>query len=123
MGRPLPKKFFGTGAGSIRVRAKIGTNAEGDGHIIRQRSSNKFEVQVGANKGVCKLVTKANGALVAGDMTISVLDDAGVVRRVKKVLNRVVILENNVRGPWTFTTNASDKKVEIEEDGGADNFV
>lgn len=116
MGRPVSKRFFGTGAGNqIRVRAKIGANAEGDGYIIRQRTSNKYQVKVGANTGVCQLVDKANGALAANEMTITVLNDASASHRVKKLFNRVAKLFNNTIQPWTFTTSGVDAKVDVPE--------
>ena len=86
MGRPLNKRYFGSGAGNqIKVRAKIGANAEGDGVIVSQRGSKKFKVTVGANTGDCFLVDKADGALGANEMSITVLTDAGQLVRATKI--------------------------------------
>ena len=59
MGRPLNKRYFGSGAGNqIKVRAKIGANAEGDGRIVSQRGTRKFKVTV---------LLKGNKTVVAND--------------------------------------------------------
>lgn len=116
MGRPVNKRFFGTGAGSqLKVRAKIGSNAEGDGYIVSQRSGNRFKVTVGANTGVCTLVDKAEGALGANELIIRVMTDAGTVVNATKIYNRTV-LANGVRQKWTFAASTTDGKVQIEDE-------
>lgn len=121
MGRPVNKRFFGTGPGSqLKVRAKVGSNAEGDGYIVSQRSGNRFKVTVGANTGICKLVDKAEGSLGANEMIIRVMTDAGQVVNATKIYNRTV-LANGTRQKWTFTANSSDGKVQIEDEA-ASNF-
>ena len=121
MGRPVNKRFFGTGAGSqIKVRAKVGSNAEGDGYIVSQRSGNRFKVTVGANTGVCTLVDKAEGALGANEMIVRVMNDAGTVVNATKLYNRTV-LAGGVRQKWTFTASTSDSKVQVEDEA-ASNF-
>jgi hypothetical protein len=55
----------------IKVRCKIGSNANADASILGQKGIRKFRVQDSAgNKGACKLVNKANGSLLAGEMNI-----------------------------------------------------
>lgn len=122
MGRPVNKRFFGTGPGNqLKVRAKIGSNAEGDGYIVSQRSGNRFKVTVGANTGICKLVDKAEGALGANEMIIRVMTDAGTVVNATKIYNRTV-LANGVRQKWTFAVSTTDGKVQIEDEA-ASNFT
>lgn len=122
MGRPVNKRFFGTGAGNqLKVRAKIGANAEGDGYIVSQRSGNRFKVTVGANTGVCTLVDKAEGALGANEMIIRVMTDAGTVVNATKIYNRTV-LANGIRQKWTFAASTSDSKVQVEDEA-ASNFT
>ena len=116
MGRPLNKRYFGSGAGDqIKVRAKIGANAEGDGIIVSQRGTKKFKVTVGANTGDCFLVDKANGALAADEMTMTVLTDGGVLRRVTKIAAHRVTANDGVSYSWTFDGSTTDGKVEIAE--------
>lgn len=108
MGRPLNKRFFGSGAGNqIKVRAKIGSSAEGDGVIVSQRGSKKFKVTVGADTGDCFIVDKANGALAANEMTISVLTDDGVLRRVTKIAAHRVSA-NSTSYAWNFDASETD---------------
>lgn len=56
----------------IKCRVKIGTNAEADGYIIRQKGARKYLVTDGANTGTCALADVADGSLTDGDMTITV---------------------------------------------------
>ena len=119
MGRPINKRNFGSGAGNqIKVRAKIGDNAEGDGIIVAQKGSRSFRVTVGVNTGTCFLVDKADGALAANEMTVKVLTDAGVLARATKLYSRVAIV-NGVKVPWNYSDSASDGFVQVEEvEGG-----
>jgi hypothetical protein len=126
MGRPLNKRYFGSGAGNqIKVRAKIGANAEGDGVIVSQRGSKKFKVTVDENTGDCFLVDKADAALGANEMTITVLTDAGQLVRAKKISAHRVTTSNGVSVPWNFSDSASDDAVQMEEveDGVADPVI
>ena len=126
MGRPLNKRYFGSGAGNqIKVRAKIGANAEGDGVIVSQRGSKKFKVTVGANTGDCFLVDKADGALGANEMSITVLTDDGQLVRAKKISAHRVTTGAGVSVPWNFSDSYSDGSVQVEEveDGFADPVI
>lgn len=115
MGRPLNKRYFESGEGNqLKVRAKIGSNSEGDGIIVKQRGSKKFKVTVGENTGDCYLVDKATGALEADEMTITVLTDAGELKRATKIYNRVAIVEGN-KVPWNFDASNTDNAVQATE--------
>ena len=121
MGRPVNKRFFGTGPGNqLKVRAKIGANAEGDGYIVKQRSSNRFKVTVGSNTGICTLVVKANGTLAANEMTITVLTDAGTTAQVSKLYNRTAIV-NDQKVKWTFAASLTDGADQVLDEA-ASNF-
>jgi hypothetical protein len=116
MGRPLNKRFFGSGAGDqIKVRAKIGSNAEGDGFIVSQRGSKKFKVNVGGTIGDCFLVDKANGSLAANEMTITVQTDAGTAVRATKISAHRVSTAPGTSFAWTFDGSISDGRVEMPE--------
>lgn len=116
MGRPLNKKHFGTGAGQdLKIRAKIGTNAEGVGSIVRQRGSKRFEVKVGSTTGVCKLVDKAPGSLLAGEMTLVARNTGGTVKRVVKITGHKITLGDGTVAAWDFVA-ATGGKMEIEEE-------
>jgi hypothetical protein len=114
MGRPVNKRYFGNGTGDqIKVRAKIGENAEGDGMIVRQRGTKKFVVTVGANTGACTLVNKSTGALAANEMIVNVRTDAGTIVQATKLYNRTVQAEDMVKYVWTFEAIATDGAVDI----------
>lgn len=116
MGRPVNKKYFGVaGSANIRVRAKIGDNAEGDGFIVSQRSTRKFRVTVGANTGICTLVNKSNGELAANEMIVNVVTDAGQTVQATKLYNRVAITEGNTKVAWNFSASTSDGAVQVTD--------
>lgn len=109
MGRPVNKKYFGSGTGNqIKVRAKIGANAEGDGYIVSQRSTTKFKVTVGSDTGICKLVNKNTGTLSANELIVNFLSDDGVMVQATKLYNRTVVVEGNQRVKWNFTASQVD---------------
>ena len=114
MGRPINKRYFKSGPGNqIKVRAKIGANAEGDGFIVRQKGTNKFIVTVGANTGVCRVVNKNSGSLAANEMIINVLNDAGTYVQATKLYNRVAIVEGNQKIKWNFAADLTDGSVQV----------
>lgn len=114
MGRPINKRYFGSGVGNqIKVRAKIGANAEGDGFIVRQKGTNKFIVTVGANTGVCRVVNKNSGSLDNNEMIINVLTDAGTYVQATKLYNRVAITEGNTKIKWNFAADLEDGSVQV----------
>lgn len=114
MGRPINKRYFKSGPGNqIKVRAKIGSNAEGDGFIVRQKGTNKFIVTVGVNTGVCRVVNKDSGTLEANEMIINVLTDAGTYVQATKLYNRVAIVEGNQKIKWNFAADLTDGSVQI----------
>lgn len=109
MGRPINKRFLGSGTGNqIKVRAKVGSNAEGDGYIVSQRSTNRFRVNVGGNEGVCLLVNKSTGELADNEMIVNVLTDDGTYVQATKLFNRTLITEDNRQVGWNFATNLDD---------------
>lgn len=103
MGRPLGKRFFGTGPGDqLAIRAKIGSSAEGNGYIVEQTGSSRYIVTVGADTGVVYLVDKANGALAAGEATITLVDSAAAQKRAKKLLRHRAVFFDGTSAPWSF---------------------
>jgi hypothetical protein len=114
MGRPINKRYFGSGPGNqIKVRAKIGANAEGDGFIVRQKGTNKFIVTVGSNTGVCRIVNKDSGSLDNNEMIINVLTDTGEYVQATKLYNRVAIIEGNTKIKWNFAADLEDGSVQV----------
>jgi len=121
MGRPINKKYFGTGAGNqIKTRFKTG-GTEYDGYILSQRSATRFKVTDGSVEAVCKLADKAQGALADGDMTITITDDAGNVKQITKISGHRVTLDTGESIVWSFDNASNDGLGEIEEEG-TDNF-
>ena len=127
MGRPINKRFFGepTADGNeIKVRFRATGQAEANGWIVKQLGSKKFRCYDGTNTMDCTLVDKAQGTLVAGEMTITVKDDGGTARQVTKIAGRKVTLDSGVSIAWSFDAyNAAAGVVEMEEAGTADDFT
>jgi len=119
MGRPINKRFFGTGAGNqIKVRAKIGANAEGDGFIVSQRGTRRFRVTVGSNTKICTLVNKDQGSLAANEMIVNVRNDAGDLVRVTKMFNRTAIV-GGAKTKWNFNPSNEDNAVQVKDIDGS----
>ena len=121
MGRPLNKRFFGTptNAGNeIKVQFHNGA-ASVNGWIVKQLGSKKFRCTDGTATTVCTLVDKLTGAIAAGEMTITVKDDAGNAKQVIKIAGRKVTLDTGESIAWNMSAAADDGAVEMEEAGGA----
>lgn len=118
MGRPLNKRNFGADANNnLRVRFHNGT-ASVDGAIVSQRGSKKFKcVDAAGTMAVCSLVSKADGALAEGEMTIKVANDAGAVLYVTKIAGRKVTASDGNTYPWNFSSSTTDDAVQAEEAG------
>jgi hypothetical protein len=119
MGRPLNKRNFGANSGNnIKVQFHNGT-ASVNGYIVKQTGSKKFKVReygVSTTIFTCRLVDKASAALAAGEMTISVKTDAGVVEQVTKITARRITV-NGVSISWNYSDSTTDGAVEMEEAG------
>jgi len=118
MGRPINKRFFGADSNTnIRVRFHNGTSSV-DGAIVKQKGSKKFLcVDASGNQAVCSLVSAADGALVAGQMSIKIKTDAAAVLYVTKISMNMVTGSDGNRYPWNFDTSNTDGAVQIEEAG------
>jgi len=126
MGRPINKRFFGepTADGNeIKVRFRATGQAEANGWIVKQLGSKKFRCYDGTNTMDCTLVDKAQGTLVAGEMTITVKDDGGTARQVTKIAGRKVTLDTGTSIAWNFSDAVDDNAVEMEEAGTDDSFT
>ena len=127
MGRPINKRFFGepTADGNeIKVRFRATGEAEANGWIVKQLGSKKFRCYDGTNTMDCTLVDKAQGTLVAGEMTITVKDDSGTARQVTKITGRMATLDSGDKIAWGFAAyNAVAGAVEMEEAGTDDSFT
>ena len=131
MGRPLNKRFFGapTAAGNeIKVQFHNGT-ASVNGWIVKQLGSKKFRCTDGTAVKDCFLVDKsaADGstpaAVTAGEMTITVKDDAGALKQVTKIAGRKVTIDTGETIAWNFSAATDDGAVEMEEAGDDDSFT
>ena len=131
MGRPLNKKFFGTptaGGSEIKVQFHNGT-ASVNGWIVKQLGSKKFRCTDGTAVKDCFLVDKsaADGstpaAVTAGEMTITVKDDAGALKQVTKISGKKVTLDTGETIAWNFSAATDDGAVEMEEAGDDDSFT
>lgn len=97
MGRPVNKRFFGEGPGN---QIKVITE-DGEGFIVRQRSTTRFEVNVGGDVSVCQLVDKDVSELTEGEMLVVVQNDAGDFLNVTKIFNRTVVA-GGAKVRWSF---------------------
>ena len=124
MGRPINKRHIGSpdSGNELKCRFHNGT-AEVNGWIIKQKGSRRYRCSDGTNEANCKLVDKAQGSLAAGEMTVTVKDDGGTIRQVTKITGHRVLLDTGSSSRWTFTTDAADDAVEIEEAGTDDSFT
>lgn len=124
MGRPLNKRNFGANAkNNLRVQFHNGT-ASVAGAILKQKGSKRFEcVDNAGTKAICRLVAKADGSLAAGEMTITVTNDAGTDLFVTKIAARKITASNGQTYPWTFTASSSDSQVQVEEAGSDSVFT
>jgi len=120
MGRPLNKRYFGpptAGGDEIKVQFYDGT-ASVNGWIVKQLGSKKFRVTDGTTTADCFLVDKVTGDIdTDGEMTITVLDDAGNPKQVTKIAGRKVTLDTGESIAWNFSTATDDGAVQIEEAG------
>jgi hypothetical protein len=122
MGRPLNKRYFGpptAGGNEIKVQFHNGTGSV-NGWIVKQLGSKKFRCTDGTATEDCVLVDKASAAVAAGEMTITVLDDAGNPKQVTKIAGRKVTLDTGESIAWNFSDSTTDGAVEIEEAGDDD---
>lgn len=123
MGRPVNKKYFGSGSGNqIKVRFKTG-GTEYDGYVLSQRGTTKFRVSDGTRTIIARLVNKNTGSLNNGEMIINVLTDAGTFVQATKLYNRVAITEGNQKIKWNFAANQSDGAVRVADVEGTNQLT
>jgi hypothetical protein len=119
MSRPLNKRYFGPptdAKNEIKVQFFNGT-ASVPGWIVKQTGSKRFKCSDGTEIKTCYLADEAAADLAEGQMSITVKNDAGNVKRIKKVAGRKLTHFDGTIGYWSFSTSTSDGKVEIEEAG------
>jgi hypothetical protein len=73
---------------TVKIRVKIGANAEADGSIIRQKGSIKYLVTDGTNTGICVLADLDDGDLTANTMTITMDEGDSTPLRVSRLTNK-----------------------------------
>ena len=147
MGRPLNKRLFGANSSNnIKVQFNNGTESVA-GYIVKQKSNLQFLcADADGNRAVCKLVNTSSANLAVGEMSITVKYDNNDTAQIVKIAKNLVTLSYTYTNPalfsgetttgfaqagWTFTTNNTDRKWQIEEVGtdtslvfesGADDF-
>lgn len=118
MGRPINKRNFSADANNnIKVQFHNGS-ASVAGYIVKQKGSKKFVVKEfdGSTTYTCQLVAKASGDLAAGEMSITVKNDAGTAVQVTKI-SAHRITAGGVSYAWNYSTSTTDGAVQIEEAG------
>jgi hypothetical protein len=118
MGRPLNKRNFGADANNnLRVQFHNGT-ASVAGAIVKQKGSKKFVCVDGSGtEATCTLASVADANIAAGQMSITVTNDAGTDLFVTKISGRKITASDGNMYPWTFTASNSDAAVQVEEAG------
>ena len=112
MGRPVNKRYFGAyEAGTqLRVAAFIGSAVD-TAYILQQKGSNKVKVSNSAGNAdaICRLVDKATGSVLAGEMVIFGTA-AGVNDRlpIKKLFNRTATDFNGNRYSWEIQDDSTE---------------
>jgi hypothetical protein len=73
---------------TVKIRVKIGANAEADGSIIRQKGAIKYLVTDGTNTGICVLSDLDDAALTDNTMTITMDEGDSTPKRISKLTNK-----------------------------------
>jgi hypothetical protein len=123
MGRPLNKRNFGADDNpNLRVRFHNGTSSV-NGAIVKQKGSKKFVcVDASGTQATCSLVQDIDANLTAGQMSITVTNDAGTDLFVSKISARKLTASDGNVYPWTYTASSSDSAVQVEEAGNTSVF-
>ncbi len=95
VGTALPGGATSISGNQIQIRVKIGSNAEADGYIIRQKGAKKFLVSDGSNEGVCTLANLADSSLTADTMTVSCVLADSTAFKASRITNKFVWDQSN----------------------------
>jgi len=95
----------------VKVRVKIGANAEADGYIIRQKGASKYLVTDGTNTGVCTLEDEADGSLNDDGMTVTIIRPDSGTERLARFTNRYGINFSGTRYALSMTDIADDTEI------------
>ena len=118
MGRPVNKRYFGspsTGAtpgDNIRITAKLTGESVGDGFIVKQKGTKKFQVTVGSTTQICTVVNKAAGDLADGEMTLSGFTSSTTVR-IAKLYNRTARDFSGNRYKWSVVDDSTANYIQL----------
>lgn len=93
---------------TVKVRVKVGANAEADGYIIRQKGASKYLVTDGSNTGVCSLANSADAALANNTMTVTIRLDDSTEIRLKRFTNKFGLDFSNNRYLLNFFATSDD---------------
>jgi len=93
---------------TVKIRVKIGANAEADGSIIRQKGSIKYLVTDGTNTGICVLADLDDGALTNGTMTITMDEGDSTPKRISKLTNKWAL---DFTGGPTYSASAVVQRI------------
>ena len=119
MGRPVNKRNFGTVAGAtdnFTVIADVGTGGiVENAYILSQRATNRFNIQAGANAGICTLVDKSDvNTLGNNEMVIKgYVNGSGDGVTIKKLYNRTCRDFNNNRYTWSIADDSTESIMTI----------
>jgi hypothetical protein len=96
-----------TRGNGLSVTVNLGAGAAA-ADIMKQASSARYLVRTAAAQGVCKLVAKASGSLLDGEMNLIATDSLGSTYYVRKLTARRALLTQLTDGGsgFEFATNA-----------------
>ena len=95
---------------TVKCRVKIGTNAEADGVIIRQKGATKYLVSDGTNTGICFLANKADDALANGEMNIQLTAGDSTLVNIARLTNKYALDYSGTRYVVNFFGDGSQIK-------------
>lgn len=124
MGRPINKRNFGSNANNnLRVQFNNGTSSVA-GAIVKQKGSKKFTcIDANGVVATCTLTSTDDANVAVGQMTITVLNDAGTKLFVTKMSAHKVTASDGVVYPWTYLSSNVDGAVQVEETGSDATFT
>lgn len=98
----------------VLCRVKVGSNAEANGFIIRQKGKRKFLVQdASGNQGVCTLANIANSSLTANTMTVTCTFANAATFKAASLTNHFVTDFSGVKYVADNTANAATTPVTV----------
>ena len=106
----------------VKCRVKIGSNAEADGYIVRQKGTIKYLVSDGTNTGTCVLSNLAEGTLTDNTMNIAFYAEDSSEVLISKLTNKFAL--DYSTPPVRYAVNFfTDESTQLKSGAEADTFA